>query len=55
MAGGSQEADELVDGVQPEVLGVAWLATAVILFFGIIPQPLFELAGKAGESLVGIF
>lgn len=55
MAGGSQEADELVEGIQPEVVGVAWLATAVILFFGIIPSPLFELAGKAGESLVGIF
>jgi NADH-quinone oxidoreductase subunit N len=55
MAGGSQEADELVEGTQPEVLFVAWLATAAVLFFGIIPSPLFELAGKAGASLTGIF
>lgn len=57
MAGGSQEADELVEGdrAQPEVLGVAWIATAAIVFFGIIPSPLFELAGKAGASFTGIF
>lgn len=55
MAGGSQEADELVEKAQPEVLAVAWLATAVVLVFGIVPQPLFELATKAGESLTGIF
>jgi NADH-quinone oxidoreductase subunit N len=56
IAGGSQEADaEHVDGAQPEVLLVAWLATAAVLVFGIVPQPLFELAGKAGSSLTGIF
>lgn len=55
MAGGSQEADELVEGAQPEMLFIAWLATAAVLFFGVIPGPLFELAGKAGASLTGIF
>lgn len=55
IAGGSQEADALVTKPQPEVLGVAWIATAAILFFGIIPSPLFELAGKAGSVFTGIF
>ncbi|ADB49593.1 NADH-quinone oxidoreductase subunit N [Conexibacter woesei] len=60
MAGGSQEADDLDERVagdrtQPEVLVVAWIATAAIVFFGIIPSPLFELAGRAGASLTGIF
>lgn len=58
MAGGSQEADaELVLGqkAQPEVVAVAWIATAAVLFFGIIPSPLFELAGKAGSVFGGIF
>jgi NADH-quinone oxidoreductase subunit N len=55
MAGGSQEADALVDRAQPEVLLVAWVATAAVLFFGVIPGPLLSLAGKAGASMVGIF
>ncbi|HEY4281022.1 MAG TPA: NADH-quinone oxidoreductase subunit N [Conexibacter sp.] len=57
MAGGSQEADAelgLAEKAQPEVLFVAWLATAAILFFGIIPGPLFDLAGKAGSVFTGI-
>jgi NADH-quinone oxidoreductase subunit N len=57
IAGGSQEADaELAEAQrgQPEVLLVAWLATAVILFFGIIPGPLFSLAGKAGSVFTGL-
>ncbi len=53
MAGGSQEADGLVEKAQPELLFTAWLATAVVLFFGIIPQPLFELA--EGRQAPGIF
>jgi len=58
MAGGSQEADAelaLVPGRQPEVVLVAWVATAAVVFFGIIPSPLFTLAGKAGSVFTGIF
>jgi NADH-quinone oxidoreductase subunit N len=55
MAGGSQEADAQLSGrPDGEVVLVAWLATAVVVVFGIVPSPLFELAGKAGGAL-GIF
>ncbi len=39
---------------QPEVLAVAVLAGAATIFFGIIPQPLFELVHGAGAAL-GLF
>jgi NADH-quinone oxidoreductase subunit N len=39
---------------QPEVLLVALLAGAATLFFGIVPQPLFDLVQGAGRGL-GIF
>jgi NADH-quinone oxidoreductase subunit N len=70
MAGGSQEADALapdgaagpapsVDGaparVDPEVLLVAWLCAAATIVLGIVPSPLFRLAGHAGRALSGIF
>ncbi len=57
VAGGSQEADALLapTSLQPEVLVVAWLAAAATLVLGIVPQPLFELAGHAGRALAGIF
>jgi len=55
LAGGSQELDEearsLVSGVQPEVAFVAILAGASTLFFGIIPQPLFDLVHGVGSAL----
>jgi NADH-quinone oxidoreductase subunit N len=54
IAGGSQEADA-VDRGQPEVLLVAWIAAAATLVLGIVPQPLFELAGHAARALTGIF
>jgi NADH-quinone oxidoreductase subunit N len=38
-------------GIQPEVALVAVLAGAAILFFGIIPQPLFNLANQVGGVL----
>jgi len=41
-------------GTQPEVLAVAVLAGAATIFFGIIPQPLFELVHGAGGAL-GLF
>jgi len=69
IAGGSQEADALLDGTpgdevaigiapvrpQPEVLIVAWIAAAATIVLGIVPQPLFELAADAGRALTGIF
>ena len=65
LAGGSQELDQspagpaagpngdtaLVAGVQPEVAFVAIVAGAAILFFGIIPQPLFNLVHGVGSAL----
>jgi len=58
LAGGSPELDEeqaaRVSGGQPEVLLVALLAGAGVLFFGVIPQPLFDLVHHVGASL-GLF
>ena len=59
MAGGSQEADELLlasaaERPQPEVLLVAWIGAAATIVLGIVPQPLFELAGQAGNALAGL-
>ncbi len=41
-------------GREPEVLAVAILAGAATIFFGIIPQPLFNLVQGAGSAL-GLF
>jgi NADH-quinone oxidoreductase subunit N len=55
LAGGSPELDaETVTGTQPEVVLVAVLAGAATIFFGIIPQPLFDLVHHAGNAL-GLF
>jgi NADH-quinone oxidoreductase subunit N len=55
LAGGSPELDEPAAHSrrlrQPEVTLVAVLAGAAILFFGIVPQPLFELVRGAGSAL----
>ncbi len=66
LAGGSQELDEeapddmsslgaspaaAVRTAQPEVALVAILAGAAILFFGIVPQPLFNLVHGVGSAL----
>jgi NADH-quinone oxidoreductase subunit N len=55
LAGGSQELDEApaprADGVQPEVALVAIVAGAATLFFGIVPQPLFNLVHGVGSAL----
>jgi NADH-quinone oxidoreductase subunit N len=40
---------------QPEVVFVAVFAAAVTLFFGIIPEPLFNLVVHAGGALGGLF
>lgn len=58
LAGGSQEADALdaaAARVQPEVLLVAWIAATATVVLGIVPAPLFRLAGDAGRALTGIF
>jgi hypothetical protein len=47
-AGWSPEADARA---QPEVLGVALLAAAATVFFGVIPSPLFDVARDMGTSL----
>jgi hypothetical protein len=36
---------------QPEVLFVALLAAAATVFFGIVPQPLFDVARDVGTAL----
>jgi NADH-quinone oxidoreductase subunit N len=65
LAGGSQELDarddedaaapaERTSRAQPEVALVAVLAGAATLFFGIVPQPLFDLVHGAGSAL-GLF
>jgi NADH-quinone oxidoreductase subunit N len=60
IAGGSPELDAEADrparvaGPQFEVVLVAVLAGAATLFFGIVPQPLFDLVQHAGRGL-GLF
>jgi NADH-quinone oxidoreductase subunit N len=60
LAGGSRELDEdagnavgasAATRAQPEVLLVAVVAGAAILFFGIVPQPLFDLVHGVGSAL----
>jgi NADH-quinone oxidoreductase subunit N len=52
LAGGSQELDvEPITGSQPEVVLVAVLAGAATLFFGVFPQPLFDLVRHVGTAL----
>ncbi|HET9763565.1 MAG TPA: NADH-quinone oxidoreductase subunit N [Casimicrobiaceae bacterium] len=47
IAGGSQELSQR----QPEIVFVAMLAGAATLFFGIVPQPLFDLVHGVGGAL----
>ena len=52
--GGTPQADPLapiVLAAQPEVVFVAILAGAATIFFGVIPQPLFDLVHRAGGAL----
>ncbi len=54
IAGGSPELDEelaLGARLQPEVAFVAVLAGAATIFFGIVPQPLFNLVHGVGSAL----
>ncbi|MFL5895542.1 MAG: NADH-quinone oxidoreductase subunit N [Thermoleophilaceae bacterium] len=52
VGGWSQEAQAIA---QPEVLAVAVLAAAAVIFFGIIPSPLFNVAKDVGTALQGVF
>jgi NADH-quinone oxidoreductase subunit N len=63
LAGGSPELDEAalaaasIEAQRPqfEVVIVATIAGAATLFFGIVPQPLFDLVHHAGNALGGLF
>jgi NADH-quinone oxidoreductase subunit N len=64
VAGGSPEADAALDAdwpasdkaaPYPEIVAVALLFAALSIIFGVVPQPLFQLAAHAGNALVGIF
>jgi NADH-quinone oxidoreductase subunit N len=62
IAGGSPEADSLDIGMltppRPagfEVTVAAVLCAAATIFFGVIPQPLFDLMHGVGNSLPGLF
>jgi NADH-quinone oxidoreductase subunit N len=55
LAGGSPELDEPSSRLQAEVVLVAVVAGVATLFFGIVPQPLFNLVHHAGSALGGLF
>jgi NADH-quinone oxidoreductase subunit N len=52
VGGWSPEADA---GAQPEVAIVAVAAAAATVFFGIVPQPLLDVAHAVGSSLPAVF
>ncbi len=51
VAGWSPEAEALA---QPEVAGIAILAAAATILFGIWPDPLFDAAREMGTALSGL-
>ena len=53
LAGGSGEQEGA--RLHWEVVGIAILFSAASIFFGIVPQPLYELVHHAGTALTGIF
>ncbi|MEX0993066.1 MAG: NADH-quinone oxidoreductase subunit N [Solirubrobacterales bacterium] len=55
IAGASPEAEPASPG-QPQVLpaAVAVATSGAVLFFGVIPSPLLDLAGRAARSLTGL-
>jgi NADH-quinone oxidoreductase subunit N len=67
IAGGSPEADSLAAepdadwptadraAPYPEIVLVALVFGGLSIVFGIVPQPLFQLAAHAGNALVGLF
>jgi NADH-quinone oxidoreductase subunit N len=56
IAGASQEADAAVSGANCKVIvGLALLAAAATVFFGVIPSPLVDWANQAGEAIGSLF
>jgi NADH-quinone oxidoreductase subunit N len=55
LAGGSPELDAPTPRTQPELAFVALVAGVATLFFGIVPQPLFNFVHHAGSALGGLF
>jgi len=63
LAGGSSELDDAggapgapaAGALQWEVVLLAIAAAAATIFFGVIPQPLFDLVNHAGSALGGLF
>jgi hypothetical protein len=51
VAGGSPEADKLP---YPEVVLVGAVFGALTIIFGVIPGPIFHLAGHASRALGGL-
>jgi NADH-quinone oxidoreductase subunit N len=54
MAGGAPDADPIAprpSGAAPEAVAIACLAAAATVFFGIIPDPLLDVAADAGRAL----
>jgi|HubBroStandDraft_2_1064218.scaffolds.fasta_scaffold03354_2 NADH-quinone oxidoreductase subunit N len=54
-AGDAELGASPTSGLQGEVVLVAVLAAAATVFFGVIPQPLFDLVHHAGSALSGLF
>jgi NADH-quinone oxidoreductase subunit N len=52
VSGWSPEADA---SAQPEIVFVAVLAAAATIFFGLYPDPLFDVARDVGAALSGVF
>jgi NADH-quinone oxidoreductase subunit N len=46
---------EAMGRAQPEVLAVAVIAAAAVVFFGILPSPLFDAAKDVGTALQSVF
>jgi NADH-quinone oxidoreductase subunit N len=58
MAGGSPEltaGDQIAGPPHRLAFVVAAVCLAAVIFFGIYPQPLFNVAGDAGQALSGLF
>jgi NADH-quinone oxidoreductase subunit N len=64
LAGGSPELDDeplalagapRTGGAQWELVLLATVMAGATIFFGVIPQPLFELVNHAGSALGGLF
>jgi hypothetical protein len=55
LVNGAAPVDSERGPIAPEVVLVAVVFATASIVFGVIPQPLFQLAAHAGASLFGIF